>query len=210
MLLRTCPKCGGRSHTSDGELCWHCEDRVREATQTPVYERILLETIPDRFRWATPSALELERRVAGGRTRIDEALHAAQPNLVLSGKAGTGKTSLACAALRAWQQTRRRRVVFVAAHELANARMQHALGSGEAALVERCWKADLLLIDDLGAEPSSPPRSEIIDVIQRRHNYNLPIWITTGLVTAELAARYGFGIARRILEQATVIRLEKA
>lgn len=209
MLVERCPKCGGRSHTPKGEPCWHCAERASAPKELPVFERILLETIPDRFRWATLDAAELERRVAGGRKRIDEAVHAPQPNLVLSGKAGTGKTSLACAALRAWQRTRRRRVVFVAAHELANARMQHALGSGEAALVERCGKADLLLIDDLGSEPSSPPRSEIIDVIQRRHNFNLPIWITTGLVTAELTARYGFGIARRILEQATVIRLER-
>jgi DNA replication protein DnaC len=208
--IRTCPRCGGRSLTPTGEVCWHCEERAREPKRLSANERILMETIPDRFRWATIDAPELAARVVGGLRRIDEARTATSTaNLVLSGKAGTGKTSLACAALRAWQQTKKRRAVFVAATELAHARMQHALGSGEADLVERCGHADLLLLDDLGAEPSSPPRSEIADVIQRRHNYNLPTWVTTGLITPELTTRYGFGITRRILEHATVIRLER-
>lgn len=210
--MQTCPKCRGRSYNPEGQLCWHCEDRANEP-RVPPNERLFLETIPARFMWATFDADDLDKRVIGGRATIEKAVeYVAQRSSVvlLAGKAGTGKTSLACAMLRAWQQATRRRVRFVAASELAKARMQHSLGEGEAPLVEQCERADLLLIDDLGAEPTSPPRAEIADVIQRRHNYNQPIWFTTGLASSELTARYGGGLSRRITEDAKLIRLERS
>ena len=66
-------------------------------------------------------------------------------------------------------------------------------------------RASVLLLDDLGRDEeirSNPVPAIIAD----RHPEERVTWITTELTPAEIAKRYGDGIARRICEKALVVR----
>ena len=104
------------------------EPALEAREETPVNA-----TIPRSLRWATLDAPELPLRV-GRDLAIAEAKAAMDaPGMLLFGTAGCGKTSLACALMRAWEARQpRRRALFVSAWKLAVARAQHGLGRGEA------------------------------------------------------------------------------
>ncbi len=178
-------------------------------------------TIPGAAKWARFDNPELAQRVrpadAVGQAR--EAMRSRR--VLLRGKAGSGKTSLAAALfrahlLRALQASATEPEVraaesarFVPAYDLARAVQQTALGHGEPELVRACLTAGLLVLDDLGAEPVVPS-SPVADVLYHRHAEGRRTIVTTGYSEAQLGARYGDGIVRRLLEQAAVISLEGA
>jgi hypothetical protein len=108
--------------------------------------------------------------------------------------------------LRAWVAKHERAAMFVAAHRLGVARIQHPAGHGEAELVEAAMKAPLILLDDLGSERDFPT-NPIPDVIVERHAQDLPTWVTTGLPREPLVARYGAGVVARLFERARVIHV---
>jgi DNA replication protein DnaC len=64
-------------------------------------------------------------------------------------------------------------------------------------------KADILLLDDVGLERSTPFGIETIrDVVFARHAAGSLTYTTTHLTKAEASARYGEGFARRLFESA--------
>lgn len=129
-----------------------------------------------------------------------------EPRVCLMGTSRGGKTSLAVAMLRAWVAKHERAAMFVPAHRLGVARIQHPAGHGEAALVESAMRVPLVLLDDLGSERDFPT-NPIADVIFERHVQDLPTWVTTGLTREPLVARYGAGVVARLFERATVIHV---
>jgi DNA replication protein DnaC len=164
-------------------------------------------TIPRDLRWARFNAPELAGRVVGGADPVARSQAAVRCQYVVwMGHAGTGKTSLATAALRAWSRDAKRAAMFGRAHHLGTARIQQRAGSGEAPIVARAIAAPLLLIDDLGAEAQTQ-NNAIADVIRDRFDEEKPLWFTTGLTANEVAARYDGGAVRRIFERAMVIQL---
>jgi len=89
------------------------------------------------------------------------------------------------------------RVCWARAVELANARLQHGLGAGEAPLVLKAEDADLLVIDDLGGET----RSDALEaVLACRYDRGLPTIVTSGKTSQELEERYGQALLRRVIE----------
>jgi DNA replication protein DnaC len=111
-----------------------------------------------------------------------------------------GKTSLACALLRAWEaRYPRRRAVLVPAWKLGVARAQHGLGQGEAPEVEHAFTAGLCVIDDLGSERNTAMNA-VPDVIFARALEGRPTWVTTWMTPEAVTQRYGDGIARRLFE----------
>lgn len=163
--------------------------------------------MPARF---ADAHLHLRERVysAAARKLAGKSLDA--PNIVFTGRAGLGKTVLACGmgiALLERAITRGARVpkvLFVAALELGRARSTHRLGEDEPQIVVDAIGAELLIVDDFGAE--APRESEaVVQVLHERHNANAKTWITTGLSMAEVGARYGGGVERRIFEGAVRI-----
>lgn len=157
-------------------------------------------TIPAWFRWATLDAPELRRRVARPQAIAEAEAALGAHGLLIAGPAGSGKTSLACALLRAWDaRNRYRHGMFTTAWSLAAARSHHALGAGEAPEVHRATSADLLVLDDLGSERDTVS-SAVPDVIFARAQAGLPIWVTTWMTPEAIAQRYGDGIARRLYE----------
>lgn len=132
------------------------------------------------------------------------------------GPSGTGKTT----ALRAWLSAQCQRayraavergfrdplyrhtkgILWTTGHALASARKRHALGSGEAPLVEQAESASLLLLDELGFEP----RTEVVfEVLDARYAAGLPTVVTSGLTAKGFADRergYGDALFRRLTD----------
>lgn len=193
----------------------HEQARARDAIQAR--ERAWEALVPRRYHWARPG-VELAARCRpmrhdGSAATVAEALEAIARHpgvVVLRGPPGSGKTSLAVAALRAVRDRPRRdgstpRVAFADAHQLGTARIQHAAGHGEAPYVAAAIGAELLLLDDLGQERQTQ-NNAVPDVILQRHADDVPTWVTTGEDWPQLAAKYGGGVARRLREGALVIR----
>lgn len=166
-----------------------------------------LRSIPAEYAWARLDAPELRERV---KIHSELALLSqsivASPRVTFVGGAGSGKTVLAVACFRAWCERNTRlaqRSLFVLASRLAGERARHGLGHGEPPLVERCLRAPLLVLDDLGNGGKTTDR-EIIDVIFERHAESRATWITTGLSVSNIATQYGDGLVRRAFERGRV------
>lgn len=150
----------------------------------------------------------VERKEAIGETR--KALLAQKPKIVFVGVSGSGKTSLAAAALHEYIGGLRYRPVvsWLKARDVAYARTRQPLGQGDPAILEVAIGSDLVIIDDLGQDP--PPRSFqtnlLPDIVLERYDRKGPLWVATWLSLAEMVSRYGEGFARRVLEGAKVIQ----
>lgn len=157
-------------------------------------------TIPSEFRWASLSSPLLAKRVDAKRRPLAEVIERilGAHRVVLAGGSGAGKTSLAVACMRERLVAGAR---FVSAITLGTARIQHAAGDGEADIVERAIAAPLLLLDDLGEERHTAT-SAVGDVIRERHAAGRATWVTTGLRSRELTAKYGEGVRRRLFDGA--------
>jgi hypothetical protein len=165
----------------------------------------LERSIPTAYSWATLDAPELPGRVYVPAIGIGKIAYR-EPRVCLTGTTRAGKTSLAVAMLRAWVATYERAAMFVPAHRLGMARLQHPAGHGEAVLVEAAIEAPMVLLDDLGSERDFPT-NPIADVIFERHAQDRPTWMTTGLTRESLVARYGAGVVARLFERARVIHV---
>lgn len=187
-------------------VCDRCASRVNRERAADMASDALA-TMPARFRWATFEAQDLSARcpqdaiekarkaarlLAGGNTRI----------VVLAGRAGSGKTSLACAIMRdLLHEDVGRTARFVGALTLSRARADAGLGRTPA-IVEDAIRASLLLLDDLGQEAGI---DVVREVIHARHDADAPMVITTGFHPKTFDDRYGAGTARRLTEHAKVI-----
>lgn len=164
---------------------------------------ILERSIPPTYRWCHLDAPELSERVYGPAIAMGKN-DWREPRICLMGASRAGKTSLAVAMLRAWVLGHQRVAVFVPAHRLGVARIQHAAGHGEPEIVETAMTAPLVLLDDVGSERDFPT-NPLPDVVFERHAQELPTWITTGLTREQLVKRYGLGVVARMFERARVI-----
>lgn len=180
--------------------CFDCKmksDREADERRTFVAG---LRTIPNEFMWAELSSHWLGERVDSKRRPLAEVVKRilGSDRVVLAGGSGTGKTSLAIACLRERLTVGAR---FVSAIDLAVARIQHAAGDGEAGLVLAAMMAPLIVLDDLGEEQHTAT-SAIRDVIRVRHSAGRATWVTTGLRSKEIVAKYGDGVRRRLFDGA--------
>ena len=165
----------------------------------------LERTIPPVYRWSRFSAPELRERVPAAAIALGQSL-SQEPRVCVMGICRAGKTSLAVSMLRQWVGSSGRRAVFVAAHKLGMARIQHPAGHGEPEIVELALRTPLVLIDDLGFERDHV-QNAVPEVIFERHAENRPTWVTTGLTREQLVKRYGLGVVARVFERAKVIRI---
>ncbi|MGH7285641.1 MAG: hypothetical protein ACRELY_29330 [Polyangiaceae bacterium] len=174
-------------------------------------------SIPTVYRWARFDHPGF--RLVGPNPKLPTRPPTAK-RVVFLGPAGAGKTTLAVAMLRSLLEeliasralvgednveTLARHCRFAAAHRLGVARLAaHA----DPAEIQSAMRAPVLLLDDLGddAHIGSNP---IPNIIAERHAEDRVTWITTGLSPDEIAARYGGGTARRVLDGAECIRLER-
>lgn len=203
---------------SDEEMAAYEAERAKAAAARAAkeLEDAWQRLVPPLFHWAHPKDPELGKRtwprdrekrlvppavVAGQIERADRSV-------LLMGQAGSGKTTLALAALRARFLRRPHDVAFVPARVLGLCRIMHPAGHGEPPEVTRALRVGLLVLDDLGNERQTA-NNACPEVIFERFDAMRPTWVTTGLERAELEQLYGHGVVRRLYERATVIRCEK-
>jgi DNA replication protein DnaC len=194
-----CLVCGAAIVDGPERACATCEASTRQARVRDAVR----ESLPAAHRDATLEvawlrALVGDDAIARARTATTSA------QVLLVGPAGTGKTSLAAAMFQARLEPR---ACWCSAFELARARASARLGE-EAPLVAAALRAPLLVVDELGAEEHRPG-SAVVEVIYERHAEQRPTWVTTGMTSASLSARYGGGILRRVTERAEIFQLRR-
>jgi DNA replication protein DnaC len=188
--------------------CTACAEKVRAERHLRRALQATVESIPLEYRWANFDAPELVSRVA-----IPEAVRVARiatdagpPFIFVYGPSGSGKTSLAACILRRRAEASQTAGCFFAAHRLGVARAHTRLGSGDAPLIHEAMSVRLAVLDDLGSERDYGDNA-IADVIFERHAAQLGTVVTTGFSKADIVARYGAGIARRLTERAALVKL---
>lgn len=119
--------------------------------------------------------------------------------LLLQGPAGTGKTHLAAAIIRARIEAGRRAIFRRAADLYAGLRQSYQGSGTEEALLREYTEAPLLVLDDLGAGALTDfERRSTLEALDRRLNALLPTVVTTNLTLRDMEARLDDRIASRL------------
>ena len=179
--------------------------------------RVFEQSLPPRYRSARFDHPDFRARVSLS------MIPTMPPNsscALFFGPAGAGKTTLSVALFRALLERRiaaasfasdddidavARHCRFVAAYRLGVA----SLVPGDPQEIKRAMRTPMLLIDDLGRD-ADIPSNPIAAIVAERHDEERATWITTELAPNEIADRYGGGIARRICENAFVVRFARS
>jgi DNA replication protein DnaC len=133
-------------------------------------------------------------------------LEAPGDGLLLQGSAGTGKTHLAAAIVRARIEAGRR-ATFQRSADLYAALRETYRGQGSEETIFREYvESSLVVLDDLGAGSLSDyERRATLEVLDRRLIHLRPTVVTTNLSLSELEARLDDRVASRL---SSLTRLE--
>lgn len=161
---------------------------------------------------------ELLRRVDARLRPLAEGLRPEHGGRLITGPTGTGKTSALVAVTRRLLAEQRDlpeltveqqfdgvepydEFLWVRAMDLPVARLELALGRGEAELVAKAKRVDVLLLDDLGWESGRAGADSVIaELLAHRYDAGLISWATSGMRIEQLAERYSDAMVRRICE----------
>ncbi len=131
--------------------------------------------------------------------------------LYFCGGVGTGKTHLAVAVMNELMQTTRVPSLFVTVPEfLDNLREAYMIpGRDLDEWMDAVKNADLLVLDDLGAEKPNPwVRERLFVVVNHRYREALPTLFTSNIGPRDLATQLGERTASRIIAMCDWISLE--
>lgn len=125
--------------------------------------------------------------------------HIPYESIVMKGKTGLGKTHLSLAIANDVIKNGYS-VIYGSAPELLRKIEREHFSGSDADTLSLLQEADLLILDDLGAEFESKFYvSALYNIINSRTNSRKPMIINTNLELAEIQQRYGDRIASRIL-----------
>jgi len=186
-----------------GELCDDCTEKQKDIRAHQAIVRMTVAALPERYRWASFDAPELAARVHDARAIAETRAAISNPNIdrvVFSGTAGSGKTSLACAAMRMLAETRQLQGAYCSARPLAFARSRGKLGEGEPALIINAIEAASLALDDVGLDPAQQFGSAVVDVLWERFDHMRFTVVCLSIPIEQVAEIYGGGVSRRLLD----------
>ena len=129
--------------------------------------------------------------------------------LYFYGRAGSGKTHLACAIIKHIIQTKLLPVIFVQSIDLLLQLREFDKNKTELEMIERFTKITLLIIDDFGTEKLTDWAQQVFyKIINDRLLTQKPIIFTTNYSLQELENRLGERIASRIASMCKVIKMQ--
>ncbi len=215
-----CPVCHDTGY-ADGKLCACVRTRAAQAQKRALSSLLPIDTETfETFRLDYYSDRPDSRSGISPRTiaqsNLRECIQFADrfgdsyQNLLLYGSAGLGKTFLSsCIARRVTECGFS--VTYDTAIRIFDSYNSVRFSSGDpeaaAQTLHRCHRADLLIIDDLGAEmPSTFHTSCLYDLLSRRLMKRMPTILSTNLLPNEMESRYSAAIASRILGEFTQLR----
>ena len=121
-------------------------------------------------------------------------------NLIITGATGTGKTY--CAKLIQHELTQKGFNVQITSTFNLVKRMKDYLFGQDGDVPADFFNSDLLIIDDLGTEPTIKNSDELLlTVINERYSSNRPFIVTTNLSKDQIATRYDDRIFGRIYDK---------
>lgn len=128
--------------------------------------------------------------------------------LYLVGGVGTGKTHLAAALTNRLVSEERIPTLFVTVPELLDEMRPGGSQETATSILERAKGADVLVLDDLGAEkPTEWVRERLFVLINHRYRAELPTIYTSNVWLEDLAGHVGDRIASRIIETSEFVLL---
>ena len=188
--------------------CEQCEKEQLEAadikkTRDNINDYLKLAGVPMQFigKEFTIKGLSLPSQFTG---QIQDYIGAMQndPNLMLTGGTGSGKTTIACAILKEYMYAGNRDCEFVTVPDLLleiRSTFQKDSTVHEKDVIDRYTKADLLVLDDLGSEKVSEfALQSFYLILDRRIRDMKGTIVTTNLTIAEVKENYGARIASRL------------
>lgn len=207
--LYNCPNCGDTGY-ANGKMCGCLQSLLREEAYRRIsdqgtmkdasFDNLRLEYYPD-----TPDA----RTGVVPRVKMKEVLTYCRcyaedfskdsPSLLLQGPTGTGKTHVSMAIARKAVE-RGCGVVYGPMQRLLHKLEKEHFGRADGNSEEMMTECDLLILDDLGAEFSSPFYvSCLYNLINSRMLEGKPTIISTNLEKKDIMDRYGEQITSRII-----------
>lgn len=236
----SCDICGGngwkRIAEARGDRVVRCDcfvrkhnlSRIGSAMVPPKYEHCTLETFRA-YAYGQKAALEMAQEIVdhypwAPRTYTNPEIPEASTSsyragLCLLGPTGVGKTHLAVGVLRALHARHRIYGVFYSTTELLRlirAAYDPMLGACDQRALTRAMEADLLVLDDLGAERATDWVLDTLQmVIDTRYTHCRRTIVTSNHVDApaesgdpdSLEARIGFRIRSRLAEMCEFVDL---
>jgi DNA replication protein DnaC len=193
---QVCANCGGtglRPGKQPGNAYVRC---------TCLTERVIRAAIPPKYHRASltdfgPVLIE---------TKIIPWLGNPTEGMVLIGEAGSGKTHLACAIVRALYEIGKKAKFCRASDLYLEIRQSyHGHDLGEMAIMARYCSTPTLILDDIGAGSlSDHERRILLDVLDRRGNDCRPTVVTTNLSLDQIRGLMDERISSRLKEYLAV------
>ncbi len=219
MSASPCPfeRCDGSGFLVDEATNTAHDCRCRPQRVSRARARSLSGVIPRRFRlvsFDTPPVTDLPptqvRVVRDFVRRLDENLEHGR-GLWLYGDVGTGKTTLAMLVARHALEAGRSVAIYSLPRLLAEIRTTFDEGSDRSYtdLIDRLSEVDLLHVDDVGAEKTSPwVLEQLYALVNARYEDERSIVLTTNLQERdELVAQIGERTVSRLEEMCEVVPL---
>lgn len=207
---RVCPKCGDHIYAfrmwADGKIrefekpC-SCRDAEIKAEDASKKARDREEARQRRLKWAEipgmffTATLKGYRRVPGTEKAFETVKKyllnrkenfLAGRGLILMGAVGCGKTHLGCAVLNCALEDGYRAAYWNVPQQLEMMMYGHADEAEQVRILDKALLADVLLLDDLGAEKASAwTQKELVVILDERYRENKPTIITSNLMLTD-------------------------
>ena len=216
MARRLCPfgDCDGSGLLVDEETRTSRYCRCRDQVVAERRARGLNAVVPKRYRDAgfdRPPVTEIRdvtvSAVRSFARNIDKELDAGR-GLWLRGPVGTGKTTLAMIVSSHALEAGRTVAIYSLPRLLAEIRTTFDEGNERSYtdLLERLGAVDLLHLDDVGAEKTSPwVLEQLYSIVNTRYEEQRSILITTNLEEEELAEQIGLRTTSRLEEMCELL-----
>jgi len=202
-----CEKCGHTGYIYVNDLARPCDCRLAAAR----YYSLIAARIPPKYSRKTFDTYKTGKPEHEARKQsaveFAETFAPGKRGLMFSGDVGTGKTHLAVAVLRRVVE-RGHSGYFANVIKLLDAiRATYSGGSAvnETTVLDGPFNADLLVLDDLGAEQTTGWVTEkLYGLINHRYDHEKTILVTTNSSFPELAEKISLKTASRLREMCIV------